>query len=170
MDDERKAGDAGTELFDARGHLTPETLRLLRAGALGAQERLAAAEHLGACRTCAELFACALEEQGLERSPLRFEQEARARFARDDAGRRAARRRGGLLYRLQVLLAVCGALAFVFSGALRMAAADPGLARMKAPDLRFASAASSGLRSFSEDVVNGSFLRRFGAALHFGKD
>lgn len=145
------------ELFDQDGHLTGEALKRMSDGTLNEEELIHAAEHLGCCMQCADAFAQNIEHHGLERSPVGFEQAVCGRIRSMNLKNRVQY----LLYSLRVALAVCAALAIVFSGSLSPLASDPKIASVKAPDMHFVNTVSSELRSFSQNVIDQKFLKWF---------
>lgn|GEM_PF-5465156 len=117
-------------VLEKTGHLSNETIILLKNGKLAADETMEALMHIGECRICADFFAdCYAEDELLDVFPdfsERIIREASRPGRRVETagigGRRADRRdpaarmREFYLYATKVALAMCLSLAMLFAG------------------------------------------------------
>lgn len=62
-------------LFNKEGHLTDDTVKLLKRGTLKDEELISILEHISDCQKCASVFADSFEDDELAEAPLGFEEK-----------------------------------------------------------------------------------------------
>ncbi len=62
-------------LFNKEGHLTDDTVKLLKLGTLKDEELIPILEHISDCQKCASVFADSFEDDELAEAPLGFEEK-----------------------------------------------------------------------------------------------
>lgn len=138
------------ELFKD-GHLSEGGLADLKAGNLADDERTRAAGHIAGCPVCADALARLFDEETLMEAPFEFERQVKGRM--QESVRRT--KMDFALYSLRVAAAACIALFVLFSGAFNNFAQFHTVgSSLKAPDFSVVDSISSGLRNFTQIILN----------------
>lgn len=138
--------------FDTQGHLTAAAFSAMKNGILTQEELLELTEHLVVCEECAAAYAGSFTEEELLPAPTGF---AESVFDRTKEERKSSKNNLQLFYySLRVAVAVCAALILVFSGAFNSLIGSPQKMKPAAPSISFMDQISTGLRDFSQKVIN----------------
>ena len=134
-------------LFNKEGHLTEDTVKLLKLGTLRDEELILILEHIGDCQECASVFADSFEEEELAQAPLGFEEKVQIKIKN--------KKKSNIhfnLYCARVVVAASIALIMVFSNGLSFIA-NTKTNYVKPLDLSFINSFNSDLNTFSEKII-----------------
>ena len=134
-------------LFNKEGHLTKETLDLLKLDILSNSELSSVLEHICNCEKCAGAFANNFNDNELAEAPLGFEETVDLKIK--DKKQNTTRFN---FYCFKVATAVCIALLMVFSNGLSFIA-NTKTNYIKPIDLSILNTVNSSLNNFSEKII-----------------
>ncbi|KEJ01500.1 hypothetical protein N494_11210 [Clostridium botulinum A2B7 92] len=134
-------------LFNKEGHLTDDTVKLLKLGTLKDEELISILEHISDCQKCASVFADSFEDNELAEAPLGFEEKVQIEIK----NKKKSNIRFSL-YCARVAVAASIALIMVFSNGLSFIA-NTKTNYVKPLDLSFINSFNSELNTFSEKII-----------------
>ncbi|PIH00816.1 hypothetical protein [Clostridium combesii] len=134
-------------LFNKEGHLTDDTVKLLKRGILKDEELISILEHISDCQKCASVFADSFEDDELAEAPLGFEEKVQIEIKN--------KKKSNIhfsLYCVRVAVVASIALIMVFSNGLSFIA-NTKTNYVKPLDLSFINSFNSELNTFSEKII-----------------
>ncbi|MFV3013377.1 hypothetical protein ACLD43_16125 [Clostridium botulinum] len=134
-------------LFNKEGHLTDDTVKLLKLGTLKDEELISILEHISDCQKCASVFADSFQDDELVEAPLGFEEKVQIEIKNKKKSNI-----GFSLYCVRVAVAASIALIMVFSNGLSFIA-NTKTNYVKPLDLSFINSFNSELNTFFEKII-----------------
>lgn len=134
-------------LFNKEGHLTEDTVKLLKLGTLKDEELISILEHISDCQECASVFADSFEDDELAEAPLGFEEKVQIKIKNKKESNTHFN-----LYCARVAIAASIALIMVFSNGLSFIA-NTKTNHVKPLDLSFINSFNSNLNTLSEKII-----------------
>ncbi|EJO5347276.1 hypothetical protein NRP93_001353 [Clostridium botulinum] len=136
-----------TTLFNKEGHLTEDTIKLIKLGTLKDEELICILEHISDCKECASVFADSFQDDELAQAPLGFEEKVQIKIK----NKKKSKFHFGF-YCVRVSAAASIALIMVFSNGLS-SIANTKTNYVKPLDLSFINSFNSELNTFSEKII-----------------
>jgi len=135
-------------LFDKEGHLTEETLKVLKFDILQDEELIFVLEHISDCQKCAGTFADSFKDDELAEAPLGFQEKVQIKIK--------SKKQSNIqfsFYCVKVAVAASIALMVVFSNGLN-SLANSKMDYVKPLDLSVVNSINANLNNFSEKIIN----------------
>lgn len=134
-------------LFDKEGHLTKETLTMLKFDILGEEEMIDILEHISDCQMCAGEFADSFKEDELAEAPLGFQEKVQIKIKSKRQSKIQFR-----FYCVKVAVAASVALILVFSNGLN-SLVNTATNHVKPLDSGIVDSVNVNLNNFSEKII-----------------
>ena len=134
-------------LFDKEGHLTEETLTMLKFDILGDEEMIVILEHISDCQMCAGEFADSFKEDELAEAPLGFQEKVQIKIKSKRQSKIQFR-----FYCVKVAVAASVALVLVFSNGLN-SLVNTATNHVRPLDSRIVDSVNVNLNNFSEKII-----------------
>jgi len=135
-------------LFNKEGHLTEETLQVLKFDILQDEELIFVLEHISECQKCAGEFADNFKEHELAEAPLGFQEKVQIKIKSKKQSKMQFS-----FYCVKVAVAASIALMVVFSNGLS-SLANSKIGYVKPLDLSVVNSINANLNNFSEKIIN----------------
>lgn len=135
-------------LFDKEGHLTEETLNILKFDILQNEELIFVLEHISNCQKCAGAFADNFKDDELAEAPLGFQEKVQIKTKSKKESKIQFS-----FYCVKVAVAASIALMVVFSNGLN-SLVNSKIGYVKPLDLSVVNSINANLNNFSEKIIN----------------
>ncbi|MDO8686411.1 MAG: hypothetical protein Q7J78_07065 [Clostridiales bacterium] len=137
------------EILDESRHLSKLDLEALKADKLLKSELIRITTHTANCKNCAKALADSFNADELSGVPSGFMEKIVRRLHRNRNNRQF------VFYTTRVTIAVCAALAIVFSGTLNFITnMNDRILNIKPPDLSLVSTINTSLQDFSQKLLD----------------